>query len=356
MKQHHLTILLPIVAVVLSCGVAVRLLADEPFALNRCEIIPLAEQQVSLKFDGVEKTRWRFGINYPRPFFYPFRGPSGASLTRMGHPGAPNHDHHRSIWFAHHNVDGVDFWSDRTDARIRQKFWYSYGDGNDEGVMAVRLGWFDGKGKELMDQDVVAALLPLTLPSPLRREGRVRGGGEHALELQITMRPGKNSKSVMLGKTSFGFLAVRVAKTLSVHFGGGKLTSSEGRKGEKAIFGKQARWMDYSGSVAVGQGRGRKGMIEGITYFDHPANPRYPTHWHVRSDGWMGASFCMRDGFQIKANAPLTLRYLLHAHRGGYDAAKAKSMHERFAKRPGFAIRRATQPHVQYEVQRAALK
>ena len=37
--------------------------------------------------------------------------PSGATLTRIGHPGAENHDHHRSVWFAHHKVNGLDFWS-----------------------------------------------------------------------------------------------------------------------------------------------------------------------------------------------------------------------------------------------------
>ena len=314
--------------------------AGEPFAPNRCELVPLAEHQVSFQIDGEEKTRWHFGAEYPRPFFYPLNGPSGTSLTRMGHPGAQNHDHHRSVWFAHHDVGGVDFWSDGTDARVRQKSWYCYRDGDDEAVMASVSGWYDGQGKELMEQDVVAALIPCE-------------GGEHALEIQITMRPPAGAESVELGKTNFGFLAVRVAKTVSVHFGGGTLSNSEGQQGEEAIFGKPARWVDYSGPVAVGRGAGRKTVAEGITYFDHPTNPRYPTPWHVREDGWMGASFCMHEGFTIAADAPLTLRYLLHAHRGGYDHAKAQAVHEAFAERPGFQIAKATRPHRQYEVERS---
>ncbi|MCA9217951.1 MAG: PmoA family protein, partial [Planctomycetales bacterium] len=79
------------------------------FKPPRCEIVPLADSEVSLRIDGIEKTRWNFGSQYPRPFLFPFYGPSGASLTRMGHPGAPNHDHHRSIWFAHHSIDENDF-------------------------------------------------------------------------------------------------------------------------------------------------------------------------------------------------------------------------------------------------------
>ena len=313
--------------------------AEEPFALPRCELLPLPEDQVSLQIDGVEKTRWHFGTEYPRPFFYPFLGPSGASLTRMGHPGAENHDHHRSVWLAHHDVAGIDFWSDGSDARVRQKFWYCYRDGNDEAIVASACGWYDGAGKELMEQDVVAALIPLE-------------DGEHALEIQITVRPAAGAETVELGKTNFGFLAVRVAKTISVHFGGGRLTDSEGRQGEKAIFAKQARWMDYSGPVAVGRGPDRKTAVEGITYFDHPENPRYPTHWHVREDGWMGASFCMQEGCQVTAESPLTLRYLLLAHRGAYDPAKARSVHETFAKRPGFRITKSSRPHRQYDVGR----
>lgn len=319
---------------------AVTLHAEIPFALKRCEILPLPDHQVSFQIDGIEKARWHFGGQYPRPFFYPLNGPSGTSLTRIGHPGAENHDHHRSVWFAHSSVGGADFWSDKTDARVRQKHWYAYRDGDDEAVMASVCGWYDGAGKELMEQDVVAALIPLA-------------DGEQAVELQITMRPPAGVEAVELGKTNFGFLAVRVAKTLSVHFGGGRLMDSEGRQGEPEIFGKSARWMDYSGPIAAGPGPERRTIVEGITYFDHPANPRYPTCWHVRSDGWMGAAFCLHEGYSIPSETPLTLRYLLQAHRGPYDQAKAEAVHAAFAGRPGFEIAKSQQPHFQYEVRRA---
>ena len=323
-------------AVVLTAEIA---WCAEASTLARCEVLPLAGHRTSFQVEGLEKTCWHFGDEYPRPFFYPFNGPSGTSLTRIGHPGAPNHDHHRSIWFAHNDVAGVDFWSDRTEARIRQKSWYCYLDGDHEAVMASSLGWYDNKGRPVMEQDLVAASVSLA-------------EGEHALELQLTLRPAGQSPSVDLGKTNFGFLAVRVAKTISVHFGGGRLCDSEGRQGEPAIFGNTARWMDYSGPVPIGKGPDRKAVTEGITYFDHPANPRYPTRWHVREDGWMVASFCMQEGYTINADSPLRLRYLLHAHGGAYEPAKAEAMHKAFAGRPGFRIVKGTRPHHQYEVER----
>lgn len=246
----------------------------------RCRVVPLDGHQAAFEIGGTERLRWHFGPQYPRPFFYPLLGPSGTPLTRMGHPGAPNHDHHRSIWFAHHKVLGIDFWSDGGEARIRQKHWLVYEDGDDEAVMAVALGWYDGHDpRELLEQEVIAAVRP----GP---------DGETFLELQSTFRP--RGESLEFGQTNFGFLAVRVAKIISEHFGGGRLTNSEGQTGEPAIFGQRAKWMDYSGPVPGGDADGN-GIVEGVTYFDHPSSPTHPSHWHVREDGWMGASLCMHE-------------------------------------------------------------
>ena len=328
--------------VVLFGSLAGRLAADDE-VLVRCEVMPLPGQQVQLSIDGVEKLRWHAADNAPRPFFYPFNGPSGVSLTRMGHPGAQNHDHHRSVWFAHNKVNGIDFWSDNTAARIRQKYWYRYRDGNDEAVMAFVLGWYGPDGDELMEQDVVAAIIPME-------------NNEHAVEIQTTLRPSANRESVMLEQTNFGLLAVRVSKTISAYFGGGHLTNSEGVTGEKDIFGKPARWMDYSGPVIVGTEASRKAVTEGITYFDHPSNPGYPSSWHVRDDGWMAASVCMHAAQMITADKPLTLRYLLHVHSGDVDQKTAEQLLEAFSARPGFLIRKpvAGEPHRQYEVERVS--
>jgi hypothetical protein len=300
-------------------------------ALPRCQIIPQAGDQASFVIDVVERLRWHFGPNYPRPFFSPLVGPSGAVLTRMGHPGAPDHDHHRSIWFAHEKVLGIDFWSDRTPARVRQKQWLAYQDGDSEAVMAVSLGWYDGHDpKELLTQELIVSVQPLE-------------NGETLVELQSTFSP--QAESLELGQTNFGFLAVRVARSISKFFGGGELRNSEGATGEQAIFGKQAQWMDYSGPV-------RDGVVEGITYVDHANNPGYPARWHVREDGWMGASFNRTGPYLIRRDKPLVLRYLLHAHANVVHPTSAGSIANEFNKRPAFRLKRTSGGHVQYEVSR----
>ncbi|MEX0818827.1 MAG: hypothetical protein WD070_04515, partial [Pirellulaceae bacterium] len=42
---------------------------NDPRGLSRCEIVPRAGHQVSLQIDGIEKLRWHYGDQYPRPFF-----------------------------------------------------------------------------------------------------------------------------------------------------------------------------------------------------------------------------------------------------------------------------------------------
>jgi hypothetical protein len=315
--------------------------AGQPWMPSVCELAPQPGHQVSFQINAIEQCRWHFSKEYPRPFFYPLNGPGGVSLTRMGHPGAENHDHHRSVWFASNNVDGIDFWAENRGTQIRQKHWYRYRNGDAEAIMATKLGWYDAQGQERLEQDLVAAILPLS-------------DGQYALELQIDLRPGEGLDTVELGKTNFGLLAVRVAASLSVHFGGGKLTSSEDQVGEPAIFGQRAKWVDYSGPVAIGTGSSREVRTQGITYFDHPQNPRYPSYWHVRSDGWMGASFCFAEPYAITRQHDLRLRYLLLVHNGIYDAKMASEVHQAFVSRPAMRIRQATkhEPHQQYEVAR----
>jgi hypothetical protein len=301
-------------------------------AVPRCTLLPLPGHQVSFRVAGAERLRWHFGPQYPRPFFFPLAGPaSGESLTRMGHPGAPNHDHHRSIWFAHEKVSGVNFWSDATAARVRQKEWLAYQDGEGEAVMAVRLGWFDGHDpKELLEQDLFAAMIP-------------GENGETFLEVQAAFRP--TAAALEFGKTNFGFFAVRVAKAISAFFGGGALTNSAGATGEPAIFGKPAAWVDYSGE----QPGGHK---EGVTYFDHPTNPGHPSAWHVREDGWMAASACFNGPRTTTRQEPLTLRYLLRAHRGLLDARRADEVYRAFGKRPPFELVKAPARHTVYGIRR----
>lgn len=306
--------------------------------LPACRTEPLPGRQFAILLNDQERTRWRFDNETPRPCFFPIVGPSGTCLTRMGHPGAPNHDHHRSVWWAHTHVAGVDFWSEQKPSRIRQREWLAIEDGDDEARFAASLEWLDGHDPApLLTQEMIVCARPME-------------GGEWTLELQSTWRAAGVTE---LAKTNFGFLAVRVAKHLSEHFGGGALTGDSGAQGEPALFGKPSRWMDYSGPVP------RQAQAdfdqEGIALFDHPQNPGSPARWHVRSDGWMGPSF-NRDGpVSVGPDSPLTLRYLLWMHRGDGAPDRLAPKHADFAAAPPLAVIASSKPHVYCEIVRGSI-
>lgn len=299
----------------------------------RCQVLPLPEQQVALAIDGVERVRWYASERYPRPFFFPLMGPSGLPLTRMGHPGAPNHDHHRSVWFAHHRVLGIDFWSDQTTAVIRQKQWRAYEDGQEEGRMAIDLAWYDGHDPEpLILQEVIVAIRP-------SREG------EFFLEVQTSMK--SVAQQLELGVTHFGLLAVRVAKAISAVFGTGQLTGSSGKTGEEQLFGQSLAWVDYSGEI-------KDGIQEGITYFDHPDNLTFPSKWHVRDDGWMGASVCRDKPVLLRNDTPTTWRYLLYVHSGSVDHDRTDQIAKSFSATSRLQIEENPRPHTMAVITRVS--
>ena len=241
--------------------------------------------------------RWNFGSEYSRPFFYPVNGTTGTSLVRMGHPGAPNHDHHRGVWFAHNDIETMDFWAEGKNNQILQTQWLAYEDGDDYAAMAAQTEFHAGHDPEpIIQQQIVAIIRPLE-------------DSQYTLELQTTVTP--TMPSLTLNKTNFGFLAVRMAASISGHFGAGTITNQAGKTGEPALFGKAANYIDYSGPI---RGTDATEIIEGITYFDHPGNPSYPSKWHIREDGWMGASVCRDAPITLTPSTPLQLRYLLHIH------------------------------------------
>jgi hypothetical protein len=96
---------------------------------------------------------------------------------------------------------------------------------------------------------------------------------------------------------------------MGVRDGGGTIRNSAGGINEKGVFWKPARWVDYSGPIAPSRSNG-------ITLMDHPGNPNHPSVFHVRDDGWMGASFSFNGAYVLHARHRLQLMYGLYVHDG----------------------------------------
>ena len=78
----------------------------------------------------------------------------------------------------------------------------------------------------------------------------------------------------------------------------------------------------------------------------------YETAWHVREDGWMGASACFGGPRTTTRKEPLTLRYLLHAHREPLDVKRADEAFRAFGKRGAFELVRAPAKHTAFGIVR----
>ncbi len=281
-----------------------------PKPVPRMQALPLPHHQISFQRNGVELTRFHFDPADKRPFLYPLNGLSGRSLTRMGHPHDPvTHSHHNSLWLAHHDVNGVSFWEDRGPAQIRCVRVERLEDSNDSASTTVLNKWGETNKAFLWE----------------RRRMTVQSLANDEWILILDVRFDAVKEPVTLGKTPFGFTAVRMAKSIGVNDGGGMIRNSEGAVNETNVFWKRARWMDYSGAIA-------SNTIEGITFFDHPANPNHPSYFHVRNDGWMGASLTFDAARVIETNKPLQLRYGFYVHSGLQETNALEKRWNEFSK------------------------
>lgn len=282
--------------------------------IPRMQVLPLPHDQASIEREGVELTRYHFSPLQRRPFLYPIIGPSGRSLTRMGHPHATaSHSHHNSVWVSHNDVNGDVFWADNGPGRVVPRWIVEYVDGDQEATIVAINHWIGKEDRLHMIER--RGMKAVALPNK-----------EWLLVVDLQFEA--NKLPVTLGKTPFGMFAVRMAKTIGVNDGGGIIRNSEGNvneQGPNGVFWKRARWVDYSGPILPN-------VNEGITLLDHPANPAHPSHYHVRQDGWMGVCSNWEAPLVIEPGKMLRLRYALWVHRDIPTPAAIEKQWEPFAK------------------------
>ncbi len=288
----------------------------EPKPVPRMQAVPLPYEQVSLQRDGQELARYHFGPGLRRPFVFPLVGPAGRSLTRMGHPHDPiGHSHHNSVWVSHNDVNGVNFWGDQGKnlGHIAHQKIEGLIDADDRAGLTALNAWVDEGSKKTL------------LLERRRVQVQALEQGEWLLLLDLQLEA--NKEPVTFGKSPFGLVGVRMAKTIGVNDGGGTIRNSAGRVDEKEVFWRPAKWVDYSGPITAKD-------AEGITLLDHPGNPNHPSVFHVRNDGWMGASLSFAGPHVLQPGQPLRLCYGLYVHAGQPPAEVLERRWGDFAKTP----------------------
>ena len=76
-----------------------------------------SEHGATVKIDGSPFTEYIIQSG-TKPILWPILGPTGKPLTRdypmeKDTKETKDHVHHRSLWFAHGNVNGIDFWDEK---------------------------------------------------------------------------------------------------------------------------------------------------------------------------------------------------------------------------------------------------
>ena len=277
--------------------------------------MPLKLEHVPRKALVVRRNRtivsacW-IGADKIRPFVYPFLGPKDREMTRLDHPIDPiGHSHHKSIWIGHRDAGGHNFWEDSSRAgRIEVTDVRLPAAGGESVTAHLRCEWkAPGAGTVLEEER------HLTF-------SEIAGGGL-ALDLDLRLRAASSDQPVELGDTPFGFLGIRVARTLRVAEQlGGLIFNSNEAENEAGCFWQHAEWCDYSGPVPLaGPVESRSGttlpsMIAGIACFDHPDNAEGDTFWHTRDDGWMGPCISKGRPRTVSSESGLRARYRIESH------------------------------------------
>ena len=325
----------PIFLIVVLLGLAPALQGGElPVKLKR------QGARIDVLIGGLPFASYFFGAEAPKPYLHPLRSAQGTIVTRgfpmrQDIPGeSTDHPHHRAMYYAHGDINGIDFWAEGEPTKGLQTakgVYYASGELPKGRTVFVKLEGMKG-GPEA---GTLKVLFHLVGP-----DGSVMGN-----EIQAyTFRGEANSrlidcefttqalaKPLKMGDTKEGTFAIRVVKALEAP--AMQMLNAEGASGEKAIWGKRARWVDYSGTV--------EDEKLGIAIFDNPQNPKYPTYWHARGYGLFAVNPFgehdfyddkTRDGsLTIPPGKTLTFRYRVLIHHGDAVGTKVEEAYARYA-------------------------
>jgi len=282
---------------------------------------------VRVELNGRLFTEYYF-TNVPRPFFYPLLGPGQLPMTRnwpmKSEPDEEHdHPHHRSFWFAHGSVNGADLWSEeKNSGKTIQTSFLEIRSGEKAGVLRTSNTWMNKEGEPVCADE---RTITFHVPGP---------DDQRMVDFEITLRP--VSGDLTLGDTKEGSMALRLAETMRLKgkVGKGHIVNSEGQT-DDATWGKRAKWCDYYGPV--------NGQTVGAAIFDNPANPRYPTWWHVRDYGLFAANPFGQHDFEklsdkiagnlvVPAGKSVTFRYRFLFHKGDEKSAKIAEAYDEYLK------------------------
>lgn len=268
----------------LALAAAGRLFGQAPLPAE-VTLTRLADR-VRVEVDGKLFTEYIFA-GASRPYLYPVLAPDGTPLTRnfpmKDVPGEEqDHPWHRSLFFAHSNVNQVDFWNEGNgdaghapaEKGAQEQDQLLEANSGPEGILIATDRWVAPDGRVVC--------------TDIRRIGFHADASGRYIDFDIALRAPADSP-LTFGDNKDGTMAIRLAEWMTmphkVHGalagGHGHILDANGDRDE-AVWGKRADWCDYSAA--------RGGRTYGVAIFDNPANIHHPTWWMARDYGLFGAN------------------------------------------------------------------
>lgn len=317
-----------VTTVLLSAGVLLSTARADVTVVEKAD-------RVTVSIDGALFTEYRHG-DAPHVYYWPLIGPGGAKMTRS-YPmekvegEQTDHLHHRSLWFSHGALNGVDFWGEsapvagktsRLVGRIEHAKVLAAEGGKESGVLKTEQRWVAPDGS-----------VPVRSVQTLRVYSTPARERMFDFEVNLTAV----EKDAVFGDTKEGSSALRIAESMRNKQpkgpGLGHIVNSEGSEDGK-VWGEHAKWVMMSGPI------GDKTFA--ITFMDHPSNMRHPTRWHARDYGLFAANpFCESGmdktkpkdagNFTLKAGQSVSLKYRILITEGDAAAARAAERFTQYA-------------------------
>lgn len=295
---------------------------------------------IDVLIDGKPFTTYYFSPDVAKPYLMPLRTSSGLTVSRDYPVGntvteAQSKErsfepHQRPLYFGHGNLNGLDFWEEPVfqryyDDHPRQPYGHTSvdtvaelpADGNGPGIQA-RFRLLDPNNR-VVGQET--------------QTFRFHGGGSTRTidcEFVITASAGP----ITMGDTKEGTFGLRLSRQLSAPLV--RMTNSNGAEGERAIWGKPADWVEYSGVISS--------VPVHVAVFDHPASFRHPTTWHARGYGLLAANpfgwreFAKDDNkdgsWTVPEGKSLTFRYRVFIREGDVSPDALRQAYASYAAQP----------------------
>ncbi len=267
-----------------------------------------------------------------KPYLMPLSTPAGVVITRPFPVGddikganpknSSFEPHQRPLYFGHGNIDGLDFWGEAAFNRYY----------DDHGHQAF--GHAALKGVE-SDRSTVRAQYSLLDPNQRlvgeETQSFTFRGDDNTRTIDCEFIIRATAGPVVMGDTKEGTFGIRLNAELSAPHD--HMLNSLGARGEAAIWGKPADWVNYSGTVG--------GKPVGIAVFDSPSSFRHPTTWHARAYGLFAAnpfgwrefnSDKSKDGsWTILQGESLAFRYRVLIYDGEMTPARLEELYRQYA-------------------------